>query len=190
MATELDQDKARAAGVAVPPTSKKDYLGRAADPRVNFLPTADADDPHVGHTAVTGFGPDPDDMPGQVYAPSQLPDPAAAARAGFPPVQIPEHLILDNDDDVHPQGPEPSERAIIRERTKLRGDVVDRADKAAAAKAAAREGKSSSEAPAATETAPSGEQTEPSPANPDPADSGDGSGSSSSRRGSRSRSSS
>lgn len=133
MATkDLDQDRARAAGVAVPPSSKQDYLDRVADPRTNFRATADADDPQIGRTAVRGFGADPQELPGQVYAPSQLPDPANAVAAGFPPIQIPEHLILESDEEVHPQGPEPSERAIIRERQELRADLVERAEQAQA----------------------------------------------------------
>lgn len=122
---DLDADRARAASVAVPPASKEGYLKASEDQRTGFVKTADAADPGVGWTAARGALQDPQQMPGQMFAPSQLPDPEVARATGFPPVQIPADQILDSDDVLHPQGPEPSEVAHMEHREALRARYVE-----------------------------------------------------------------
>ncbi len=109
MATSTTEDAA-AAGVAVPPSSLEEYKEAVADhaAAASMGTTADATDATVGWTVQSDASiPDPVQVPGQVYHPSQLPDPSVARRAGFPPVPVPEHLVVDEED--HPQGPEPWE---------------------------------------------------------------------------------
>jgi hypothetical protein len=138
---DLDVDRARGLGVAVPPTSRDEYLEAAAQLQPGYTATADATDNSIGWTVqhrdagraegdnaddVTrrNFVESLDDLPGQVYLPEQLPDPALAIQAGFPPQRIPEHLIVD--DENHIQGPEPSERAIAKQRAAIRAEVLAR----------------------------------------------------------------
>lgn len=130
----LDSDAAQAAGVPVPASSKDDYLKQVADIPTTLGPH-DANDPQTGWTVQTGGSfHEPADVPGQVYLPSQLPDPARAVANGLPPVQVPEHLIVE--DASHPQGPEPSELAMADARQKIAESVV--ANQVEAQKAAAQ----------------------------------------------------
>lgn len=106
MATTIDTEAAAAAGVAVPVASAEEYNEIIKDYVVTS--TADASDHDVGWTAQSPVSyPAPEDVPGQVYAPWQLPDPGVAIAAGHPPLAFPEHLISEDED--HPQGPEPWE---------------------------------------------------------------------------------
>ena len=131
----LDVDRARELGIAVPPASRDEYLEAAG--QLPSARTSDGGDPSVGWTAQYRdagrdedgsvvrrdyVGNDVNDLPGQVYLPEQLPDPQNAIKAGFPPQRIPEHLIVD--DEFHIQGPEPSERAIAKPRAAIRANVL------------------------------------------------------------------
>lgn len=111
--TKMDQNEAAAAaGIALPPASAEEYNQVVEKARVDtaFDATADAGDAGVGWTAQSGRAFEaPEDVPGQRFAPWQLPDPNVAVRAGLPPVAIPEHLITEDEDD--PQGPTAQERA-------------------------------------------------------------------------------
>jgi hypothetical protein len=122
---DLDVDRARSVGVAVPPASKDDYLEASTKLARGFTSTIDGTDPSIGWT-VQSEDPyvDPyDTLPGQVYLPSQLPDPQIAIDNGMAPVKVPDYLITEDID--HIQGPEPSERVTFDYRDKLRAKVVD-----------------------------------------------------------------
>lgn len=129
MANQNNDDLAREAGVAVPATSKEKYLAAVAENSLNLV-SSDAGDPSIGWSASRGVSyPELADVPGQVYTPEQLPDPAQAIAAGLPPQQIPEHLIVE--DVNHPQGPEPSELVMLDVRKPIREAVVaDRVERA------------------------------------------------------------
>lgn len=134
----VDVDEARTVGVAVPPSSKADYLEAASQLQPGYVATVDGTDPSIGWTSqhlngeremagdgeakVTAFVEPGDSLPGQVYLPSQLPDPQAAITAGMAPVKVPEHLITEDED--HIQGPEPLERLGLELRDRLRARVV------------------------------------------------------------------
>lgn len=134
----VDVDEARTVGVAVPPASKDEYLEASNQLQPGFVATVDATDPSIGWTSqhmvgdremgdgeeaeVRGFVEPGDNLPGQVYLPSQLPDPQAAIQAGLAPVKIPEHLITE--DENHIQGLEMSERLGLGIRDELREAVV------------------------------------------------------------------
>jgi hypothetical protein len=104
-----DDAAAAAAGVAVPKLTVEDYNKAVADAqaKISARPGAsDARDLNIGWTAQSGRAyEDPESVPGQRFAPWQLPDPAIAVAQGHAPVVIPEHLITEDEDD--PQGPEP-----------------------------------------------------------------------------------
>lgn len=136
--TDLDADEARAEGVFVPPASKEEYLAASEDTRRGFTKTADADDLDVGWTAARGALADPTELPGQVFDPRQLPDPEVARAAGFAPLRVPEHLILEVG-ELHPQGPEPSEVAVLEHREELRKAYVSISQKAKEAAAEAQD---------------------------------------------------
>ena len=130
---DLDVDRARKVGVSVPPVSKADYLEASQQLQPGFVATVDGTDPSLGWTSqhldperdggAVSFVDPGDTLPGQVYLPSQLPDPQAAIQAGLTPVKVPEHLITENEN--HIQGPEPSEIVAMEYRNKLRQAVVD-----------------------------------------------------------------
>lgn len=130
--TKVDQNEAAAAaGVALPPNSAEEYNKVVEKARVDtaFDATADAGDAGVGWTAQSGRAFEaPEDVPGQRFAPWQLPDPNVAVRAGLPPVSIPEHLVTEDDDD--PQGPTSEERANAALHDQIRDRVLrDHAEK-------------------------------------------------------------
>ncbi len=139
-----DTEAALAAGVATPPETLEEYkeLVAAETAKPIYQNIADAGDTDRGWTVQSGWTPPvPNDVPGQVYLPEQLPDPRVAAAAGLPPVVVPEYLVTD--DENHPQGPEPLElisrdqRAAIRE-----ASIADHQERAKAledAKASAAE---------------------------------------------------
>ena len=141
---DLDVDRARGVGVAVPPTSADEYHEGAAALQPGFVATADATEPGRGWTTQMrdaegredvgdgdriAYTPPHDQLPGQVFTPDQLPDPQAAIAAGLPPVRVPEHLVVDDAD--HIQGPEPSEMAIREDRGRLRAKIVEYRDELA-----------------------------------------------------------
>lgn len=135
---DLDVDSARKQGVAVPPASKNAYLEESRELAPGFIATVDGDEPSLGWTVqhragdreVAGGGSaevkeyiEPGDtLPGQVYLPSQLPDPQAAIQAGMAPQKISPDLVTGNPN--HIQGPEPSERAVAEYRDALRAGVL------------------------------------------------------------------
>lgn len=126
MATTTKDDDAAAAGVATPVKDYDQYKAaveeQARDAR--FGVTADATDVTRGWTVQSSYSvEEPAQQPGQRFLPEQLPDPKVAARAGFAPVQVPEHLIVRDDDD--PQGPEPWE--IGKDPREVAAAVRDRA---------------------------------------------------------------
>lgn len=132
MSADLDVDRAREFGVAVPPTSADEYAEKSAQLQPGYTATADANDPSVGWTSqhrdagrdgvFSNFVDPASTLPGQVYTPGQLPDPDLAIAAGMAPVKIPAHLITD--DPNHIQGPEPTDSILDRIRADLRGAVV------------------------------------------------------------------
>ena len=90
----------------MPLTSKDEYLKSARRLHTGYGPTSDFADASVGTTVQSengigvGVG---GDLPGQVFAVDQLPDPDVARAYGLPSVAVPEHLIVD-DADTHIQG--------------------------------------------------------------------------------------
>lgn len=89
-------------------TSKDEYLKASNRLATGFGPTVDFTDGQIGTTSQSedGIPTSASDLPGQVFSVDQLPDPAIAVAYGLPPVRIPEHLILDNEEDSlrHVQG--------------------------------------------------------------------------------------
>jgi hypothetical protein len=81
--------------------SKDDYLKQSRALATGFGPTQDFADPQIGATvqADAGIPDQAQNLPGQVFTVDQLPNPAVAVAYGLPPVTVPEHLILDNEDD-------------------------------------------------------------------------------------------
>ena len=89
----------------MPLTSKDEYLKSARRLHTGYGPTSDFADASVGTTvqSESGIGVGPDDLPGQVFAVDQLPNPDVARAYGLPSVVMPEYLIVDNA-DTHIQG--------------------------------------------------------------------------------------
>lgn len=89
----------------MPLTSKDEYLKSARRLHTGYGPTSDFADASVGTTvqSESGIGVGADDLPGQVFAVDQLPNPDVARAFGLPSVAVPEHLIVD-DADTHIQG--------------------------------------------------------------------------------------
>ena len=118
MTTPTETDPA-AVGIAVPVASYDEYVDHAAVTNAAYTTSIDSLDVTNGWTAQTdGPIPQPEQMPGQLYHPSQLPDPRIAAAGGFPAVLIPEHLV--SEDTNLPNGPEldnstEERRAAIRD---------------------------------------------------------------------------
>lgn len=132
------------------PASKEDYL-KAATTTV-----ADAGDLARGWTVASSAPcPEAPQVPGQLFAPSELPDPEVAKAVGFQPQAIPEHLILGADDDVDPQGPEPSTVLKAKYREALRERIVAAAEESDKNAAKARE-ENTSNKPAAAASSPVG----------------------------------
>lgn len=130
-ATTTDAEAAAAAGVAVPPASYDEYADKVTAPVAS-----DAGDATVGWTAQSKSSlVTPEDVPGQRFHPSQLPDPAVAIAAGMLPQPIPGHLVTEDDDD--PQGPEPGDLASLDARQAIRDRIVADASAAPAEEKAA-----------------------------------------------------
>lgn len=142
-ATTTDAEAAAAAGVAVPPASYDEYAEK-----VTVATAIDSGDTATGWTAQSKRSLVlPEDVPGQRFHPSQLPDPSVAIAAGIRPQAIPEHLVTEDDDD--PQGPEPGDLATLDARQAIRDRIVADSSAAAdeAAKAKAEDEKAANAAP-------------------------------------------
>lgn len=86
--------------------TKDEYLKASAALATGFGPTVDFADPQLGSTVQSeaGIPTAATELPGQVFTVDQLPNPAAAVAYGLPPVVVPAHLILDDDEAKHIQG--------------------------------------------------------------------------------------
>jgi hypothetical protein len=124
MTTTTETDPA-AVGIALPVDSYEDYADRAAATNSAYTTSVDALDVASGWTAQSeGPIPQPEQLPGQLYHPSQLPDPRIAQATGFPAQAIPEYLVTTDAD--HPNGPELDEAAEER-RTAIRDNRIETA---------------------------------------------------------------
>lgn len=106
--------------------TKDEYLKKSSTLALGFGRTADFADVQRGTTAQSadGVGELAENLPGQVFAVDQLPDPSAAIAYGLPPVRLPEHLIVDGKDaDNHVQGKDPMDVAAADLRRSL-GDPM------------------------------------------------------------------
>ena len=107
--TVTEPAEAEAPNLGAPTGSKEAYLKAQSELLPGYTPTIDALDENVGTTTFTDGGIPlvGSQLPGQVFAPWQLPNPQAALKAGLPAVTVPEHLIFDHDEAVaHVQGPD------------------------------------------------------------------------------------
>lgn len=78
-----------------------------------------------GWTAQHGTAlPDEARTANQKFVESQLPDPDVARAAGIHPQNIPEHLVLSDDEAFsHPLGPEPGERERLEQRDAIKATL-------------------------------------------------------------------
>lgn len=148
MANTLKQEEATPTAPAffLPVQDKDTYLKAAAASSVV--------DPTRGWT-VSSPSPLQQDaqVPGQRFTPSELPDPEVARAVGFQPQAIPEQFILGADDEVDPQGPEPSTVLKAEYREALRERIIKAAEEnEKSAAEAVKENTSQKPSPAAAST--------------------------------------